>query len=85
MKGIKTGGRQRGTPNKMTAVAKDAVSLAFEGLGGVPALIAWAKDNRTEFYRLWIRLLPLQVTGGSGEPIKLVVVTGVPQSDESTS
>jgi hypothetical protein len=46
----------------MTAACREALQLAFEGIGGLPALIAWAKENRTEFYtKVWIRLLPLAV------------------------
>ena len=56
----KTGGRVKGTPNKSTAAVKEALTSAFEGLAGVPALIEWGRENPTEFYRLWSRLLPLQ-------------------------
>jgi hypothetical protein len=56
--GQKTGGRTKGTPNKATADVKAALCRAFDGLGGVPALIDWGRTNPTEFYRLWARLLP---------------------------
>ena len=62
MRGMKTGGRQKGTPNKMTASAREAIEMAFDGLGGVPALTAWAKCHKTEYYtRIWPKLLPLQI------------------------
>ena len=60
-KGKRFGGRQKGTPNKTTAKVKEAMELAFEGIGGVPALIEWAEDNKTEFYKLFAKLLPVQV------------------------
>ena len=60
-KGKRFGGRQKGTPNKTTAKVKEAMELAFEGIGGVPALIDWAEDNQTEFYKLFVKLLPVQV------------------------
>ena len=60
-KGKRFGGRQKGTPNKTTAKVKEAMKLAFEGIGGVPALIEWAEDNQTEFYKLFVKLLPVQV------------------------
>ena len=60
-KGKRFGGRQKGTPNKTTAKVKEAMELAFEGIGGVPALIKWAEDNQTEFYKLFVKLLPVQV------------------------
>lgn len=57
----KTGGRVKGTPNKATATVKAALQEAFEKLGGVPSLVRWAKDEPTEFYKLWARLLPSQL------------------------
>src|SRR5262245_30946996 len=69
----RTTGRKKGTPNKISASMKQAFKDAFEGLGGVPALIAWARRsnaNRTEFYRLSSKLLPLEITGRGGGPIE---------------
>jgi hypothetical protein len=77
--GQRFGGRAKGTPNKTTSAAKEALSLAFQGVGGVEALTEWATDNQTEFYKLWAKLVPLEVSGEGGEPIKFVIVTGVPQ------
>jgi hypothetical protein len=38
--------------------AKQQLTDAFERMGGVTALVKWGKSNRTEFYRLWARLIP---------------------------
>jgi hypothetical protein len=54
-------GRPKGSVNKTTAAAKEALSLAFEGIGGVQRLTAWAEEQPTEFYKLWIKLLPAEV------------------------
>lgn len=35
--------------------------MAFEGVGGVDGLIAWARENRTDFYKLYARLIPTEV------------------------
>lgn len=43
---------------KVTRNARDAMAAAFDGMGGVPALVKWGKSNPTEFYRLWARLIP---------------------------
>lgn len=59
-KRTKTGGRQLGTPNKITSEVKEALTQAFDEMGGVPALVAWAKKRPNAFYALWVRLLPLQ-------------------------
>ena len=75
----KTGGRQKGTPNKSTAAVKAALLKAFSKLGGVPALVAWGKDNRGEFYKLWAKLLPCDrgIKNADGEPFKVQAVTEV--------
>lgn len=61
MIGKKTGGRQKGTPNKATASVKAALEAAFDQLGGVDALVSWARNEQTEFYKLYSRLLPVQM------------------------
>lgn len=66
-KGRKTGGRKKGTPNKSTTIAKDAIALAAEGLGGTQRLIEWAKEDPSNEKVFWgtiyPKLLPLQVNG----------------------
>lgn len=54
-------GRPKGSLNKTTASTKAALTAAFEGLGGVPSLIAWGEKNRGDFYALWGRLIPKEV------------------------
>jgi len=34
-------------------------------------LLAWAQGNETEFYKLWGRMLPQEVSGPEGGPIEL--------------
>lgn len=54
-------GRAKGVPNKSTKAVKEALQEAFDGLGGVPSLIEWAKSEPTEFYKLWTKLIPTEV------------------------
>jgi hypothetical protein len=54
-------GRPRGTPNKLPASTRQALEEAFQGLGGVPALIGVGKANPSAFYALWGRLTPTEV------------------------
>jgi len=61
MRGQKTGGRQVGTPNKVTTIFKDAVRTVYEDIGGNAAFAAWAKENPTEFYRIAARLIPTEM------------------------
>lgn len=71
----KTQGRPKGSPNKTTALAKEAIALAAEGLGGTNRLIEWAKEdpkNESAFWTtIYPKLLPLQVTGENGGPVIL--------------
>lgn len=69
--GRKTGGRKKGTRNKQTAAAKEALELVFERLGGVDALETWVRsdpENEKAFYvQVWPKLLPLQVSGSGDD------------------
>jgi len=81
--GHKTGGRQKGTPNKTTALLKDSILKAGELAGkdfGKDGLVSYleaqAKLNPGPFMALLGKVLPTQVEGGmnvnfvvSGEPV----------------
>ena len=67
-------GRKSGSPNKLTKSARDAFALAFESIGGHAELGVWAKANKTEFYKLYARLIPVEHVGEGGEgPIQTIV------------
>lgn len=59
--GFKTGGRQKGTPNRTTAAVKAALTEAFEKLGAVEGLVQWARREPGEFFKLWAKMLPTEV------------------------
>jgi hypothetical protein len=69
----KTGGRQKGTPNKVTALLKEAIIMAAEkcgrdtkGAGGVVGYCEFlAQEHPQTFATLLGKVLPLQLTGGS--------------------
>lgn len=67
MKGMKTGGRTKGTPNKTTAVVKDVIEKVAHDLGGAARMLKWTKQdpvNERIFWKdIYPRLLPLQVNG----------------------
>lgn len=72
----KTGGRQKGTPNKTTALLKDAILLAATnaGKGDMAAYLeAQARDNPGPFLALLGKVLPMQVTGEGGGAIRAKV------------
>lgn len=70
----KTGGRQKGTPNKVTRAVKDIIAGAADALGGQERLVAWAKsepqNERVFWGQIYPKLLPLQLTGEGGGPIE---------------
>ena len=61
-------------PNRVTVSVKLALEAAFDGLGGVPALIAWAEKEPAEFYRLWGKLLPRNLTIEGGAQLGIVIL-----------
>lgn len=72
--------KPKGAVNATTKSAKEAFALAFEGIGGVPKLIEWAKDNQQEFFKLYARLIPVDVTSG-GETLTVQFVTRASPTD----
>lgn len=76
----KTGGRQAGTPNKYTGNVKAMFDEVIHRKGGADGLETWANANPDEFWKQVAKMLPkdVVVTGGDGAPIKIVIVTGVP-------
>lgn len=60
-------GRPKGSQNKTTKAAKDAIAQAAEELGGAQRLVDWAKEDPKNEHSFWTniypKLLPLQVAG----------------------
>jgi len=76
----KTGGRKKGTPNKITGLAKDAIATAADGLGGADRLMAWAKEDPANEKAFWTtiypKLVPVQVDGNPDAPMTMRIVIG---------
>ena len=72
-KGTKTGGRKKGTPNKLTGAVKDMVLQALGNAGGVDYLEKQAKENPTAFLTLIGKVIPLQVAGDQDNPVALEI------------
>jgi len=75
-KGRKTGGRVKGTPNKLTGAVRELILAALDGVGGQAYLERQAEQNPAAFLTLLGKVLPLQVNGpaADGAPqVKYVV------------
>ena len=74
--GKKTGGRTKGTPNKKTIIAKDMIAEVAARLGGTDRMVAWAQEDPDNEKAFWVsiypKMLPLQVSGEGGGPVKFV-------------
>lgn len=74
----KTGGRKKGTPNKTTALLKDAILQAAERAGDQDGMIGYlekqAVQNPGPFMSLLGKVLPMQVEGsGDDGEIKISI------------
>ena len=82
----KTGGRLRGTPNKVTTLAKDAIAAAAERLGGIDRLVEWVRadpNNERIFWgTIYTKLLPLQVSGDPSAPLVSKIIVAWQSSSE---
>jgi hypothetical protein len=74
-RGVKTGGRKKGTPNKMNAALKDLILNALYDVGGQAYLAQQARDNSSAYMSLLGKVLPLQLSGTDpdGNPSEIVI------------
>jgi hypothetical protein len=80
----KTGGRQKGARNKLTADLKEMILGALDAKGGQSYLETQADEKPVAFMTLIGKVLPLTLQGNPDNPISLTVVTGVPRADDDT-
>lgn len=70
----KGAGRPKGSPNKTTALLKDAILQAANKAGGKEKLVGYlrkqADENPGPFLALLGKVLPMQLTGEGGGPVK---------------
>ena len=68
-------GRPKGAINKLTKTVKETVLGAFNELQADPKanIMAWAKENTTEFYKIASKLIPTEVNA-SVEVNKPVII-----------
>jgi hypothetical protein len=79
-RGVKTGGRKKGTPNKTTAALKDAILNAFATVGGEAYLVVVAKKDPRTFCTLLGKVLPTTIEGAPEH--EMAVFTDKPLTPE---
>lgn len=74
-KGVKTGGRQKGSPNKVSRELKDMILGALDEAGGQAYLVRQAESSPAAFMTLVGKVLPMQVNGPGEQGEHKLVVT----------
>lgn len=77
-------GRPKGVPNKITTTVKRAIEAAYEGVGGIEAFTEWARQNPGEFYKLWAKLLPVDLRAEikHAGAVTILVDTGISRAPD---
>lgn len=73
----KTGGRKKGTPNKINTDLRGMIIGALSDVGGREYLARQAEENPAAFMSLVGRVLPREVVGEGGGPIQVKTVERV--------
>lgn len=82
MKGQKTGGRVKGTPNKVTGDIKQMIRDALSEVGGVDYLKTQAESNPTAFLGLIKSIVPRDVNvGGQTDNELIIKIKGLGSGD----
>lgn len=73
-------GRPKGSPNKATALLKDAILAAGEAAGDKEGMTGYltkqARENPVAFLTLLGKVLPMQVVGAEGGALEISVTIG---------
>lgn len=73
-------GRKGRGKGKASRTAKENIIAVFERIGGYQYMARWAKQNPTEFFKLYAKLIPVQVDA----EIAHRFVMAIPAAAEST-
>jgi hypothetical protein len=86
--GERRGGRKKGTPNKMTKLAKEQIAEVAGMLGGAERMYQWVKQDplneRVFWSSIYTKLLPRQIGGDpDGSALQVVIHTGFVYDDDA--
>lgn len=88
--GMKFGGRQKGTPNKVTLDLRNMILDVVDRMGGPERMKAWAESSPVAEQAFWTQVVPkvlpkeVNVGGQPGNPLNLgikVSFVGTKKSD----
>lgn len=88
--GMKFGGRQKGTPNKVTLDLRNMILDVVDQMGGAERLKEWASSSKIAEQAFWTQVVPrilpkeVNVGGQPGNPLNLgikVSFVGTKKSD----
>lgn len=72
---LSTAGRPKGAVNKTTREVKEVIAETFERIGGIETFATWARSNKDEFYKLYSKLLPVQLQGAASNGAINIILT----------
>jgi ADP-heptose:LPS heptosyltransferase len=80
----KTGGKKKGSTNKLSLSVKEAVWDAFLELQNDPKsnIVNWGKKNLKDFYIISAKLIPVQMTGENGKDLFPALVSRINTPEE---
>lgn len=67
-------GRPKGSSNKLTKTIKEAIEASFDKVGGAKYLEEMAIKQPVAYMTLLGKVLPTQVTGEDGGPVKVQTI-----------
>ena len=72
----KGAGRPKGSVNKVTASAKEAIAQAALQLGGTSRIVEWAKEDPANERAFWAtiypKLIPVTLAGDEDSPLRVI-------------
>lgn len=76
---INPNGRPKGARNKTNSLARENVIAVFNKVGGVEGMAAWALEHKTDFYKIYGRLIPVEVNANHEGGMAITLSWGTPQ------
>ena len=83
--GTKSGGRKKGTPNRVTRAVKDALMQSFDEVGGVVYLNRLAEIDPKAYSTLLGKVIPAELQATVQGSMDITICSGIDSSPGSDS